>query len=1327
MALRDVNAVVTITTNAVKAIDDGKKLKQVYADINEQLNLMRAEGKVDTSEFKDLQKLAEDTKAKINEMLRGMELIDKVMGDLSGHIGKDLNRALRETSKEFNKTSSDTDEGRAKLEKLRDVVSELKRELSDRKGLTMSLKEAEDQLKTLNNASLDKLRQGLKAVQEEADKATDPSKRERYQGYARQYEAQMAVTQYGRAGNASLGSMNADQLRAEQSRLRSAYLATDGAQGYETISKEYLDRLLNVNKALQDISETERKRAQAAREAVAAQEQKNKVDEIYDRWNQKKKITLQELIELEKYERAELQKAQGLNLSDDERKNLEEKRNNLRLTVEAIKGLTEAEKKHSADNVMSRLWNGQKVSLQELIQTQKTYEEQLSQMKGVNLSAQDQQQVDILERNLERVKQAMTDITQIDVQKTLNNLDTRNLQQLEAALKQVKETITTIPAWNEGDLRQAADDADRLQDAIDELKAKMEGIDNLDFDNLEHVPTEKLEAALKNLEAQEKKLAGTDKQAAQQMAENKRKVQAQITRNKQAVQDYANAEKIAGETGKHNVTELRQAYETLQQKLMSLATGQKNEIAEVRRQMKQVKSAIDETTGSIAKQGGAWSTAIKNITAYVGVFGAFNFVKNKLQEVIRGGEELSDQMAQVRMVSGLAMSDIEELTRRLAKMDTRTTLQELEQISYAGAKLGFGSQGIEGLEEFTRAANQVNVALREDLGEEALTALSKITENMGLIKKMGVEDAMLATSSAMFKLAATSTAAAGPIVEVTKRLAPVAQMSGFAAHEVLALASASDSLQLMPEVVGTALSKLIMALQNNHNLIEKYLSIPEGTIASMFKAGQSMDALMLVMDKMSGKNVTELDGLWKLLGSDGQRLITVVADMANHTDTLRSHLETSTKAFKEATAVTEEYNIQQETAMAYLLRAENLWRNAFINPDSSLSVKEMTKAWYDFTKSILDSERSMSGIKLAIDTLLISLRILIALLPGIAFGAMAKGAKMLYDRMLLAKVATDGFTTSWKKMDAATKSNWIGLIVGSLVQVVFWMKEFASSTSDAEKEQKKLNQAIENMHENQEKEIGNLDRLKKQLDNTNISQEERNALLKKVRSDYDIYLNYLGIEKDAVVDLTKHYDALVKVMKQRFAYQEREDYKRDVMGGEDGLRMRRRTAGSELSKFGKSQGVDVDLDMIQTYVQGGATADQIIGLMFPDINRAANATKAAETAARTAAGPGAAVGKRSSGSQQSLDFKNRVQAYVASIVAERQKESEIDAAFASEIGDFDYDKWLRTQVMGEFKVQPDKEAEKNARKAAQERKKELKTELDQAKRNSDAVMSKVEE
>ena len=171
-----------------------------------------------------------------------------------------------------------------------------------------------------------------------------------------------------------------------------------------------------------------------------------------------------------------------------------------------------------------------------------------------------------------------------------------------------------------------------------------------------------------------------------------------------------------------------------------------------------------------------------------------------MQQLFKMNFELSDQIANIRKVSGLAIEDVNLLTKNLAKIDTRTTIQELNDIAYAGAKLGLGKYGIEGLEGFVNAANQVNVALKEDLGADALTALSKITEVMGLIPKMGVERSMLAVGSAMFQLSATSTATSGNIVEFTKRLTGMARTAGITTDQLLAIGSAADAMYLMPEL-----------------------------------------------------------------------------------------------------------------------------------------------------------------------------------------------------------------------------------------------------------------------------------------------------------------------------------------------------------------------------------------------------------------------------------------------------------------------------------------------------------------------------------------------
>ena len=764
--------------------------------------------------------------------------------------------------------------------------------------------------------------------------------------------------------------------------------------------------------------------------------------------------------------------------------------------------------------------------------------------------------------------------------------------------------------------------------------------------------------------------------------------------------------------------DLKYAMRELQKMMQNVSNDTPKRAQVIQNSIQKVQAQITKLTGETGKFGtkhsSVWQTAVRNITAYVGVFGAFNFLKSKLTEIIKLNNQLSDQMANIRKVSGLAMEDIRQLTTNLSKMDTRTTLAELNRIAYAGAKLGFGNEGIEGLEQFTRAANQVNVALKEDLGDEALTALSKITENMGLIKKMGVENAMLATSSAMFKLASTSTAAAGPIVEVTKRIVPMAQQAGLATDEILALASSADSLQLMPEVVGTAISKLIGALQSNHNLIEKSFDLPAGTVENWMKQGRTMDLILTIFDKMKEKgNMSALGEDFKKLGGEGFRLISVLTAMANHVDTVRTHLATSRQAFREATAVTEEYNIQQDTAAALIERAKNAWRNAFVNPEQSETIKGLARSWYDFTKNLLSSEGAINNINTAFKLLILSLRVLINLIPGLAVFGIVKGFGALTAALGLNKIAVDGLAASWKKMSAAMKANWIGLLAAAIAQVVYWIYSWISANSEAEEKQMSVNKAVQEAKEKAEQEINTLSRLKAQIDNTNLSQEERNNLLSKVRADYDIYLNYLGVEIKTVDDLARHYDALTKVMKQRFAYQEREEYKKNVMAGEDGSRMNRRMIGAQLIKQAKAEGVTLDLETLQSYILSGWSGKGV------DVEGVRKLTGLGKSK------------KRGDAAGLLIDF-------ISAVTKEANEERDIDAAFASEIGDFDYDKYLRTQVRGDFTLKPDKEAIKAANAAAREekrrqkemerqRKKELQDQLKQAEQESDAIIAKIEE
>lgn len=645
-----------------------------------------------------------------------------------------------------------------------------------------------------------------------------------------------------------------------------------------------------------------------------------------------------------------------------------------------------------------------------------------------------------------------------------------------------------------------------------------------------------------------------------------------------------------GRKGKASVNELKQAYDQLSEELNQLNTKSK-EFNEKQKELKDLKKHIDNATGAISKQSNSWQTAVKNLTAYVGLFGVFNAIKDTVTSAIKKNFEYSSSLTDIRKVSGLTMQDVNKLSEELAKIDTRTSIDGLAQLAYEGAKLGMDKYGVDGMAQFVKAADKINVAIGEEMGEEALPALSKMVETMGLIPKMGIEKAMLATGSAMFKLSSTSTSTSTNIVEFAKRLTGVSRTAGITADQLLALGSASDSLFLMPEVSATAMSKFIVALQKNHNLIEKDLGIQQGTIKNMYAAGHAMDAIVLVLEKMRDKgNMNALGDIFKDVGSDGQRLITSMVTMSKNVDVLKDHLYESKEAFEEATAVTNEYTMQQQSAAGILDRANNLWEKAFVNPDGVESVKAMAEAWYDMSQMILQSPVFKNTLLAALWSVITACKVFIALLPLIVnyFAALGvyKTVSFLWELGKALKAAAAAQTL----FNSAAKVNPYVAIASAILTAVGVVWSFAEANREAAAAEaeavRKANAWKDKLKEAQSQTdtlTRKLHSYKTTLEALNVSQNARNTQIARFNRDFRQYISKLGIEIKSVSDLKKHYSELAQEIQRATYYRLREEAKQSVMPS---YQMDRLNAANRIKK---------ELDKLGLYA-GGFTQKNVMDM-----------------------------------------------------------------------------------------------------------------------------------
>ena len=617
--------------------------------------------------------------------------------------------------------------------------------------------------------------------------------------------------------------------------------------------------------------------------------------------------------------------------------------------------------------------------------------------------------------------------------------------------------------------------------------------------------------------------------------------------------------------GKASLDELRRAYKQLEDELNQINTKSK-EFADRKKSMKELKKNIDEATGAVNKHGSAWSTAAKNLVAYVGLFGAFNMIKQKITDVINLNFMYSDSLANVRKVTNWSMKDVEELSNKLSKMDTRTSLEGLTQLAYVGSRMGMGKYGVQGLAEFAQASDRVNVALKEDLGDDAMLTLSKFVETMGEVEKHGgnISEAFDSVSSSIFKLASTSTANGGNILEFAKRLTGLSKSAHITSDQLLGLASASDSLMLMPEVASTAFGKLITSLWTNYHDIEKMLGMQEDSLKDMMSKGQTMQALVKVLENVSDKNLSSMDEYFKEFGSDGQRLKSVVVTMAQNIGVLKSHLKESSEAYREGTAVTKEYEIQQQTAQAILERANNMWEKAFVNPDGIDAVKEMAKVWYNFSKELTQSKPFLTSVQILFWELKKAVEALLFVLPGLLAYLGTRGLVMAFTKLIPLMIGIKGssivgfFTlltqaimgshiatlrliVSWKQLSLAMKTNIIGLVISVVTSLGVAIYDLVKKTNKASSSVQKFNSSFKGVREAANHAVAELDAYYGAIKRAKKGSNEYQAAMKTYVDKFGMYFKKLKDDNGMVQNLAESYRQAAKAIRGKIYLQMQED------------------------------------------------------------------------------------------------------------------------------------------------------------------------------------------
>ncbi len=277
-----------------------------------------------------------------------------------------------------------------------------------------------------------------------------------------------------------------------------------------------------------------------------------------------------------------------------------------------------------------------------------------------------------------------------------------------------------------------------------------------------------------------------------------------------------------------------------------------------------------------------------------------------------------DTLADVRKTTGLTDAEVRALSEDLENIDTRTSQQELMELARVAGKLGI--EGHDNIKGFVNAANQINVALSEDLGgnaEEAINQVGKLVDIFKVSDTYPTEESMLKVGSAINRLGASSTANEGYIVDFTKRVAGSAAPLGVSIANTMGLAATLDQLGQASEASSSVFSKVVTGMFKNTAEYAHVANMEVGAFKDLLQ-NDANEAFLRVLEGLQGNN----EGMERLVtnmgevGENGVRAIAVLGTLSSNTKILREQQLIANSAFAEGIDLTNEYNIKNNNEAA---------------------------------------------------------------------------------------------------------------------------------------------------------------------------------------------------------------------------------------------------------------------------------------------------------------------------------------------------------------------------------------------------------------------------
>lgn len=537
--------------------------------------------------------------------------------------------------------------------------------------------------------------------------------------------------------------------------------------------------------------------------------------------------------------------------------------------------------------------------------------------------------------------------------------------------------------------------------------------------------------------------------------------------------------------------------------------------------------------------------------------------------------ELSDVQSDVMKTTGLTKVEVDELTKSLGQLNTRTSTMELLALGEEAGRLGI--EGVENVRGFIQTANLLKVALGKELSDEAIREVGKMSQIFKVGEQTGrnFEESMESLGSAINHIAMSGANTADYLVDFMKRTAGVAGVADIQADKIIGIAAAFDELGQSREVSATAINKTLLSMGKDVEKFARVAGVSVGEFSKLLEEDAN-EALITFLEGLQKGNPTMEEMSRRLEGIEvgGTRGVQAIAALAGNTELLRKRQIQANQAMMENTSLQDEYNIKNENTAALLAKIRRRFVAFFMSDEITNGIGNAVNWVAKFVGAAEDADGSVARFRNGLVQLIKVITVLIvsyisynaavkltALITNTAAAAQSllnavqqRGAiftNLLRTSTLLLQAVyylltgnITRATAALRLFNATARMNPLGLLLTVIGGIVTALILFKKRTNDVTTEINKLSSATDVLNKRNEEVSKSLAQeasklrskvgpLIQVLNDQNSSLETRKKAYEALVSISPDFIGTVDDEFRAVKDLEEIYGGLIIKLKQK--------------------------------------------------------------------------------------------------------------------------------------------------------------------------------------------------